>query len=145
MQGAPVNTADFAHLQRLMAAQGQTVTATSLGDALAANGLRMGTVHCGTPGAAFLINHAAAAHGHTTFSVYGEDATQTPEAVRDVVARIGPLPAEAAPKFDTLRYAARAFCDTVLARTVRRSRCCGCRSPTPAITVSGSGRMRPMP
>lgn len=114
VQGAPVNTADFANLSQLKSAQGHAVTATSLGHALAANGLRMGTVHCGTPGAAFLINHAAASLGHSTFSVYGEEATQTPQAFRDAVARFGPLPAEEAPKFDTLRYAARVFCDTAL-------------------------------
>ncbi|WP_295537286.1 alkaline phosphatase family protein [uncultured Thioclava sp.] len=86
---------------------GGLVTATSLGQTLASAGRRMGAVHCGTGGAAWLVNHCVAANGHWTFSVHGEEATQTPKAVRQATDLLGPLPGKEIPKFEVLRYAQR--------------------------------------
>ena len=116
MQGAPVDTSNFDHLALLKAAEGQVVTSFSLGHALAAQGLRMGAVHAGSAGSSYLVNHDVAAHGHWTFSIHGEAATQTPEAVRRAVASYGPLPAQSVPKFDTLNYVRRAFLDMALSK-----------------------------
>lgn len=113
VQGTPLDTSNFDHLSRLKA-QEPVVTCQSLGHALAAQGLRMGAVHCGSAGSSYLVNHDVAAHGHWTFSVHGEGCTQTPEAVRRAVATQGPLPAQDVPKLATLEYAQRAFIDMAL-------------------------------
>ena len=111
VQGAPVDTSNFDHLAQLRAAQERVVTTEGLGHALAAQGLVLGAVHCGSAGSAYLVNHDVAALGHWTFSVHGEAATQTPDAVARAVAALGPLPAQDVPKFDTLDYAVRTFID----------------------------------
>ncbi len=114
VKGEPLDTSNFDHLARLKAAEEAVVTTTSLGQALARAGLRMGAVHCGSAGSAYLVNHKVASNGQWTFSVYGEAATQTPEAVREAIARCGPLPGHAVPKYETLSYAARAFSEMAL-------------------------------
>ena len=113
--GAPLDTSNFEHLSRLKAAEGQVVTTMSLGHVLAAAGLRMGAVHCGSAGSSYLVNHDVAAHGHWTFSVHGEGATQTPGAVRRAISNHGPLPGQVVPKFATLDYARDVFLDMALA------------------------------
>lgn len=113
VQGAPLDTSNFDHLSKLRA-QEPVVTCDSLGHALASAGLRMGAVHCGSPGSSYLVNHDVARHGHWTFSVHGEGFTQTPEAVRHAVATHGPLPAQDVPKLATLDYARRAILDMAL-------------------------------
>ncbi|MEM5477758.1 alkaline phosphatase family protein [Pacificibacter sp. AS14] len=115
MQGMPVDTSNFDHLTRLKTSQGQVVTMASLGHALAAAGKRMGAVHCGTAGAAYLVNHDVAAHGHWTFSIHGEASTQTPGAVQRAVALHGALPDPKISKFTTLDYAESVFIDMALA------------------------------
>ena len=113
VQGAPLDTSNFDHLSRLKA-QEPVVTCESLGHVLAAAGLRMGAVHCGSAGSSYLVNHDVARHGHWTFSVHGEGFTQTPEAVRQAVVAHGPLPAQDVPRLATLDYARRAFLDMAL-------------------------------
>ena len=113
VQGTPLDTSNFDHLSKLKA-QEPVVTCESLGHSLAAAGLRMGAVHCGSPGSSYLVNHDVARHGHWTFSVHGEGCTQTPEAVRQAVAAHGPLPEQDLPKLATLDYARRAFLDMAL-------------------------------
>ncbi|ALG89043.1 MULTISPECIES: alkaline phosphatase family protein [Actibacterium] len=107
LPGAPIDTSDFAHLALMRERLDAIVTTQSLGQALAAQGKRMGAVHCGSAGAAFLINHDVARNGHWTFSVHGEAATQTPEAVARGIALCGGLPAMDVPKFDVVDYAGR--------------------------------------
>lgn len=114
VQGGALDTSNFDHLSRLKSAEGQVVTCSSLGHALAARGLRMGAVHCGSAGSSYLVNHDVAAHGHWTFSIHGEASTQTPQAVRRAVAAHGALPGQDVPKFDTLDYAKRTFLDMAL-------------------------------
>ncbi len=113
--GAPLDTSNFDHLSRLKSAEGQVVTTMSLGHVLAAAGMRMGAVHCGSPGSSYLVNHDAAPLRHWTFSVHGEGATQTPDAVRRAVAAHGRLPDQSVPKVATLDYARRTFLDMALA------------------------------
>lgn len=112
--GAPLDTSNFDHLSRLKSAEGQVVTTMSLGHVLAAAGLRMGAVHCGSAGSSYLLNHDVAAHGHWTFSIHGEGATQTPDAVRRAIATHGSLPGQDVPKFTTLDYARDVFLDMAL-------------------------------
>jgi hypothetical protein len=91
------------------------VNAETFADRLAANGRRLAVVHSGTAGSAYAINPRAAANGHWTFSVLGEANTRTPQAVRDVVERFGPLPARTLPRFDEVGYVTRVFVEHVLA------------------------------
>lgn len=107
IRGRALDTSDFGHLSAARAAWGgRIVTTQSLGERLAAAGLRMGAVHCGSSGSAFLVNHAVAANRHWTFSVHGPDFTQTPAAVARAIALAGPLPGGDIPKFDHVAYAA---------------------------------------
>ncbi|EPX83458.1 alkaline phosphatase family protein [Salipiger mucosus] len=116
LQGRAVDTSDFEHLARIRATLGDIVTADSLGHALARAGKKMATVHAGSAGSAFLVNHEAAKHGHWTISVHGEGKTQTPEAVRRAVAACGPLPEMEIPKIDATGYAGRVLRELALAQ-----------------------------
>ena len=117
VQGTALNTASFDHLSRLKARE-PVVTCSSLGHVLAAAGKRMKSVHCGSAGAAYLVNHDVAALGHETFSIHGEAATQTPEAVRRAVSTYGPLPPKEVPQLAPLAYANRVFVNSVLTKDV---------------------------
>ena len=117
VQGGALNTANFGHLSRLKARE-PVVTCPSLGHALATAGKRMEVVHCGSPGAAYLVNHDVAALGHETFSVHGEAATQTPETVRRIVSNYGPLPPQDVPKLASMEYGGHVFVNSTLAKDV---------------------------
>lgn len=94
---------------------GRLVEAQSFGDVLAAAGKKLAVVHTGSAGSAYLINPRARANGHWTFSIFGREHTQTPEAVDEVVARFGPLPPRNLPRFEEIDYAARVLTEHVLA------------------------------
>ena len=79
---------------------GRLVEVETFGDALARAGKRLAVVHTGSAGSAHLINPRARAHGHWTFSIFGRDHTQTPEADDEVIARFGPLPPRTLPRFE---------------------------------------------
>ena len=115
----PDHVLDTANREHLKAAEayhnGRFVEAEGLGCALKAAGRRFAVVHTGSPGAANMVSHKAAAHGHWTFSIHGPDATQTPHAVETMIARFGPLPKTDTPKTDEIAYATRVFTDHVLA------------------------------
>jgi len=87
---------DIALAERVLGAP--LVAAETFADRLAANGKSMAVVHAGSAGSAYAINPRAAANGHWTFSVLGEAFTRTPQAVRDVVQRFGPLPPRTLPR-----------------------------------------------
>jgi len=94
---------------------GRLVAVETLGDVLARAGKRLAVVHTGSAGSAHFINPRAKANAHWTFSTHGEAATQTPEAVKDAVARIGPLPGlKEFPRANDLRYAGRLMVEHVL-------------------------------
>jgi len=111
------DTSKFAHIKAAETAlDGGYVTATTFGDQLAKAGKMMCVVHAGSAGSAHSINPRAKANGHWTFSILGEDATQTPEAVREVVEKLGPTPAKELPKLQDQNYAARVMTQIVLPR-----------------------------
>ena len=83
-------------------------------DRLAAEGLALAIVHTGSAGSAYLLNPRAEANGHWTFSILGRSATRTPNAVREVVERFGPLPPRELPRFAEIDYAERVFSEHVL-------------------------------
>lgn len=93
---------------------GQYISASTFGDQLAKAGKSLHVVHAGSAGSAHSINPRAKRNGHWTFSIHGESATQTPEAVREALERIGPLPAKELPKLKDQNYAARVMIDIVL-------------------------------
>ena len=114
----PDHVLDTSNRKHLIAADahhnGRFVEAEGLGCALKAAGKSYAVVHTGSPGSANMVSHKAAAHGHWTFSIHGTDASQTPHAVEDVVARFGPLPATETPKTDEVAYATQVFVSHVL-------------------------------
>ncbi|WP_284179866.1 alkaline phosphatase family protein [Rhabdaerophilum sp. SD176] len=93
---------------------GRFITATTFGDVLAAHGRNLAVVHSGSPGSTYAINPGAAINNHWTFSVLGEAHTKTPHAVREMVARFGPLPPRNLPRFEEIDYATRVLTEHVL-------------------------------
>ncbi|MGL4965340.1 MAG: alkaline phosphatase family protein [Inquilinus sp.] len=93
---------------------GRLVDVDTFGDRLARAGRRLAVVHTGSAGSAYFINPRARRNGHWTFSISGEDGTQTPETIAEVVQRLGPLPARQLPRLDELRYAGRVMAEHVL-------------------------------
>jgi arylsulfatase A-like enzyme len=96
------------------ALNGNYIKAATFGDQLAKAGKSLAVVHTGSAGSAHSINPRAKANGHWTFSIHGEMATQTPEAVREAIERLGPLPAKELPKLKDQDYAASVMTDIVL-------------------------------
>jgi hypothetical protein len=104
---------DLALAERVLG--GSLIGPETFADRLAANGKRFAVVHAGSAGSAYAINPRVAANGQWTFSVLGEECTRTPQAVRDVVARFGPLPPRELPRFEETEYVTRVFIEHVLA------------------------------
>ncbi|GEM_PF-196144 len=106
--GQALDTSDFDHLARARAAWGgRLVAPQTLGEALAAAGLRMAVFHGGSAGSACLINPEVAANaGHATFSIHGTDATATPDAVTAAEAVQGARPQNGPPKVAQVDYVA---------------------------------------
>ncbi len=110
-----LDTSRAAHIARAEAVHGgRFVTADTFGDQLARAGRMLAVVHTGSAGSAHLINPRARENGHWTFSVHGAEHTQTPQAVTEMIARFGPLPARALPRFPDLDYAADVMTGYVL-------------------------------
>jgi phosphonoacetate hydrolase len=104
---------DIALAERVLG--GPLIAAETFADRLAASHKSLAVVHSGSAGSAYAINPRAAANGHWTFSVLGEASSRTPQAVRDVVERFGPLPARELPRFEETEYVTRVFVEHVLA------------------------------
>ena len=100
-----LDTAQRADLERIQADQdGVLLTATTLGEALEANGKTMLAVGAGTTGAAFLLNHKVSGGAiiHTEYAL--------PEQLHArVVAELGPPPPQAHPNDRRNRRAVEAF------------------------------------
>lgn len=92
------------------------VDCDTFADVLARHRRSMAIAHSGSAGAAYMMNPRAARNGHWTFSIHGRDSSVTPEAVDDVVARFGPLPPRALPRFAEIDYSERVFREHVLER-----------------------------
>lgn len=109
------DTSDAALIGRAEAHHdGRLLAADSFGDVLARAGKRMAVVHTGSAGSAHFINPRARANGHWTFSMHGAGATQTPEAVEQAIARLGPLPERELPRLQELAYGGRVMTEIVL-------------------------------
>jgi arylsulfatase A-like enzyme len=96
----PIDTADDAALRKVAAAEGQLLTAPTLGQMLATAGKRLLVVSSGSPGSALLLSPTddAGVILHTGFT--------RPESWRTrSVATLGPTPAAALPNADRNRYA----------------------------------------
>lgn len=93
---------------------GRFVTADTFGDVLARHGRSLAVVHTGSAGSAHVISPRAAANGHWTFSVHGAAHTQTPDAVAEVVGRLGGLPERALPRYPDIAYGTRVMVEHVL-------------------------------
>jgi phosphonoacetate hydrolase len=104
---------DLALAERVLG--GSLIGPATFADRLASKKKSMAVVHAGSAGSAYAINPRVAANGHWTFSVLGEAYTRTPQAVRDVVARFGPLPARELPRFQETEYVTRVLIEHVLA------------------------------
>lgn len=108
LAGEPIDTSNFDHLKMLATSDPKgLVHARSLGERLAAAEMRMGAVHCGSTGSAYLINHRVRENGHWTLSAHGAAGTQTPE-IFDHPDLPGGPPAMDIPKFDAVDYAKNA-------------------------------------
>ncbi|MBX3537483.1 MAG: alkaline phosphatase family protein [Chelatococcus sp.] len=108
-------TGDIDHIRRAESHHGgRMVNVDTLGDVLARAGRRLAVVHTGSAGAAHFINPRARSNGHWTFSMHGPESTQTPEAVHEAMASVGPLPKRELPRLGEMRYAARLMVDHVL-------------------------------
>jgi phosphonoacetate hydrolase len=109
------DTSDIGMLRRAEAHHGgRLIAVDTFGDVLARAGKRLAVVHTGSAGSAHFINPRARANGHWTFSMHGPEATQTPEAVEEVLARIGPLPERQLPRLDEVAYGGRVMVEHVL-------------------------------
>jgi phosphonoacetate hydrolase len=95
---------------------GRLVDTATFADALARDGRRLAIVHTGSAGATYILNPRAHANGHWTFSVLGRDASPTPAAVDEMIARFGAPPPRSLPRFEEVDYAERVFREHVLAR-----------------------------
>ena len=107
MTGPMIDTAKINQIQSLADRTGAIVTCDSLGQRLAAAGLTMTTLHCGSPGSGMLINHTVRENGQRTLSIFGEDATLTPGVVSQLIAACGPLPSLDAPKLAVADYVSK--------------------------------------
>jgi len=109
------DTSDAGQIRRAEAHHdGRLLAADTFGDVLARAGKRLAVVHTGSAGSAHFINPRARANGHWTFSMHGTGATQTPEAVEQAIARLGPLPGRELPRLQELAYGGRVMTEIVL-------------------------------
>lgn len=107
LRAAPFDTGRPDELVAL-ADGGAILQAPGLGARLADAGLHMAAAHCGTAGAARLLNDAAGTRdGAWTFTPHGRDQSATPEAVDSAVAALGALPeGDEMPKLAATGFAA---------------------------------------
>lgn len=118
-QAIPEHVLDVSNVADVKRAEAATgggfLTAPTFADELARAGKRLAVVHTGSTGSAYLINPRARANRHWTFSLFGEEATETPEAFAEVTARFGPLPRRTLPRFAEVDYATDVLVEHVLA------------------------------
>jgi len=91
------------------------LTAPALGEVLAAAGKRFVLVHCGMPGAPWLLNYRGDRLGHQHISMSGYQFS-TAEAAIAVETAMGPLPAAGGINLERSRFALRAFTDVLYPR-----------------------------
>ena len=109
------DTSDAGLIRRAEAYHGgRLVAVDTFADVLARAGRRLAVVHTGSAGSAHFINPRARSNGHWTFSMHGADATQTPEAVEEALAAIGPRPPRELPRLGEIAYGGRLMTEHVL-------------------------------
>lgn len=109
------DTGKAEHIRRVEAhADGRFVAIDTFGDQLARTGRRLAVVHTGSAGASHFINPRARANSQWTFSMHGPQATQTPHAIAEAIAQVGPLPERSLPKTAEMAYGGRVMTDYVL-------------------------------
>jgi len=98
-----LDTSNRGDLLKIAAAEGQLLTAPTLGQSLQAAGRKMLVVSSGSGGSAFLNNHTVAGGAilHPQFTL--------PESLGEAMKTLGPVPAEDAPAGALDRYAVDAF------------------------------------
>jgi arylsulfatase A-like enzyme len=110
-----LDVSNIADVRRGEAATGgRFLAAQTFADVLARAGRRVAVVHTGSIGSTYLINPRARANRHWTFTIFGADATETPEAIAEVTARFGPPPRRSLPRFEEIDYATDVMVDHVL-------------------------------
>lgn len=95
---------------------GGLVAAETFGDVLAASGRGLTIVDAGAPAASILLNPRARRHSHWTFSTAERDATPTPHAWDEAVARFGYPPERELPRFEEMRFATDVLIDQITGR-----------------------------
>ncbi|HVH26802.1 MAG TPA: alkaline phosphatase family protein [Vicinamibacterales bacterium] len=105
-----LDTSDRSNLLKIAAAEGQLLTAPTLGELLQSGGRRMLVVSSGSTGSAFLNNHTVSGGAilHYQYAV--------PEELSEEMKALGPPPAEGAPAGELDRYAVDAFLQVGLPR-----------------------------
>jgi arylsulfatase A-like enzyme len=99
-----VNTSDYREMEAMEQAEGQLLTAPTLGDSLGRAGMKMLVISAGSSGSSLLLNHRL--QGHT---VINPDLIR-PESVKNlVITRIGAGPAEAVPNNARNKWAVDAY------------------------------------
>jgi hypothetical protein len=97
---------------------GGLLTAPTFADVLSAAGRRLAIVDAGAPVASTMLDPKARRNGHWTFSTSGRDASPTPNAWDETIARFGFPPERELPRFEEITYATDVFIDHVLDRLV---------------------------
>jgi len=116
LTGPMIDTAKISDIQSLGDRTGSIVTCNTLSQQLSAAGLSMTALHCGSPGSGMLMNHSVKEDGQRTLSIFGEQATLTPEAVSPMIKACGPLPSQDVPKLAIAAYIGKLATEFVLAQ-----------------------------
>ncbi len=93
------------------------VTAPTLGEILAQSGRKLAVAHTGMPGAPWLVNYRGAQLGHCHFSIHGPQFSTPAGLAREIVDRLGAIPAAQHPNLPRLAYAVSAFLEVVYPRS----------------------------
>lgn len=102
-----VDTSDRAHLDAGTRAYGGSfLTATTLGEALAQAGRRLGVWSCASPGTTFLLHPRAAEFGHYRLCLRDDETGGSPE-LAAAIERFGPVPPAGRPNTARVDYVAR--------------------------------------
>jgi len=109
-----VNSGDEDHLFAAHEAlQGQLLDVPSLGEHLADAGCTLAVVGTGTPGGTRILHHRAEELDHLRMSLYRPDRSTPGTAIAELIERFGPIPEQALPAVDRLRYAVDVYLDYV--------------------------------
>lgn len=113
--GEVVNTGVDAQIATAFArAPGGLIKMPTMGERLTGAGRTFAVLSAGTPGGGRLINHMAEAHGTFRLAMRCPEAAQSPGALEEIIARIGPMPEYELPAKDWIAWAADAYLEYVV-------------------------------